>query len=242
MGLIKLLLFVSILPSAMAAIPREKQFSDPAIVAALRLPLENRIQALKSQGEGTGAKLAEVVNDKGQTLQIRWRAMTALSRVDRELAEREIKKAANSPEWFIRNSAVVSAKNVSRDLALKTIEQAMNDKALVVRSAAVQVAADISAREKTDLLWQKLYAPENSRNGESLWIRKQVARVLTRFALPGDEAKFARLLNDSDERLHASAMIALEKITGQQFSKDNRPLSEQRASWLEWLKTSRRGT
>lgn len=195
---------------------------------ALRFPLENRISALKEQGESGFEALKALAFDKEQVLQVRWRAVTMLARVSAVKAEEPIAEAAQSSEWFMRNAALVAMVNMKRSFALKWAEKLLDDAALVVRTAAVQTLTEIRAIEKKDVLFQKLYSPENFHKGQSLWVRKHIAQALQVMASPGEEKQFAKLLNDKDSALHTSAVAALNKITGQKM--------DSRAKWLAKLK------
>jgi len=202
---------------------------DPLTKAtmALRFPLENRISALKEQGESGFEALKALAFDKEQVLQVRWRAVTMLARVNAIKAEEPLAEAAQSSEWFMRNASLVAMVNMKRSFAMKWAEKLLDDPALVVRTAAVQTLTEIRAVEKKDVLFQKLYSPENFHKGQSLWVRKHIAQALQAMASPGEEKQFAKLLNDKDNSLHSSAVAALNKITGQKI--------ESRAKWLAKL-------
>ena len=63
-----------------------------------------------------------------------------------------------------------------------------------------------------------------------------MSRVLARFAQPGQEKKFVKMLNDSDKRLHVYAIKALEKITGESMNENqSTSVAEQRRRWLSRL-------
>lgn len=196
-------------------------------VMALRFPIENRITALQGQGETGFAALKQLAFDSKQALQVRWRALTMLPRVNATKAEEPLMQAAQSSEWFMRNAALVAMVQTKRAFAMKWAEKLLDDPALVVRTAAVQTLTEIRAVEKKDVLFQKLYSPENFHKGQSLWVRKHIVQALQLMASPGEEKQFAKVLKDKDGGLHPAAIAALNKITGQKI--------ETRAKWLAKL-------
>lgn len=204
---------------------------QPAIlqktIVALRQPVENRIVDLKNQGDAGFEALKQLAFDPSQALQLRWRALTMLSRVNAVKAEVPLAQAAQSSEWFMRNAALVGMEQTNRAFTLKWAEKLLDDPALVVRTAAVQTLTEIRAIEKKDLLFEKLYSAENFHRGHSLWVRKHIAKALLQMASPGEEKQFAKLLKDKDNSLHPSAISALNKITGQKI--------ESRDKWLAKL-------
>lgn len=197
-------------------------------VVALRQPVDDRISALKNQGDAGFEALKQLAFDSNQALQLRWRALTMLPRVNAVKAEAPLAEAAQSSEWFMRNAALVAMEQTQRTFTLKWAEKLLDDPALVVRTAAVQTLTAIHAVEKKEILFQKLYSAENFHRGHSLWVRKHIAKALQQMASPGEEQQFAKLLKDKDNTLHPSAISALNKITGQKI--------ESRDKWLAKLK------
>jgi HEAT repeat protein len=221
---------------AHGAVPRTLNGEDGAklVREALRLPLENRIQALRSQGARTHEKLNQMAFDRQETLQVRWRALTSLPHLDQELGKVALEKALASDEWYLRNAATLALPALPRTIAVDWSARLLSDPALVVRTAAAQNLLKLNAKEKEYLLWEKLSSPENFRGGESLWVRRHIARALSEFARPGTESKFISLLQDRDSRLHPFAIRGLERLTGQRLSKVKEPMKESRGRWLAW--------
>ncbi len=217
--------FVVFSISAQAAV--QPQVLQQTIVA-LRQPVEDRISALKNQGDAGFEALKQLAFDPNQALQLRWRSLTMLPRVNALKAEAPLAQAAQSSEWFMRNAALVAMEHTQRAFTLKWAEKLLDDPALVVRTAAVQTLTAIHGTEKKDILFQKLYSSENFHRGNSLWVRKHIAKALQQMASPGEEQHFAKLLKDKDNSLHPSAISALNKITGQKI--------ESRDKWLAKLK------
>jgi hypothetical protein len=198
---------------------------------ALRLPLENRLQALEKQGPEGRLQLEKVAFDKSETLENRWRAVTSYGRLYKNHAREFLEKSLSSPEWFMRNAALVVVPYNQRPWAIQWARLLMHDPALVVRTAAVKTLRQLNATETSDLLWQKLYSSENYRAGQSLWIRRHILEALVQFASRGQEKKFISLLKDKDQALHPLAVRGLEKVTQKKFE-----TTEQWQAW--WQKRS----
>ncbi len=201
------------------------------IEGALRLPLEDRIAQIKQQGDTGEKELSRLAFDEAEPLQNRWRAITALGRAYPQTSRASLEKAMKSPEWFMRNAAIIVAPYNDKSWAVKWSRLLMHDSALVVRTAAVRVLRQINATETAGLLWEKLYSTENYRGTQSLWIRRHIVEALSQFASNGDEQKFIGVLNDKDKSLHPMAMLALKKLTKQKH--------ETPTQWTAWWKNSK---
>ncbi len=216
--------------SLFAAVPRslspEGSDRDRMIKEALRLPLENRIQALRAQPGDPVKHLTQIAFDKSRSLEERWRALTVLPYLDRLRGQFAIEKALQSDEWYLRNAGTLALPALSREYAVEASARLLLDPALVVRTAAAQNLLKLGGKEKEDLLWQQLNNKLNYKNGQSLWVRRHIARALAEFAKPGNESRFITMLEDKDTRLHPEAIRALERITGQKKRK--------RSDWLAW--------
>ena len=215
------------------ALKKKTMKADLALMA-LRLPMPNRIEALKQQGLDAVRSLRSIAFDKSKSLQVRWRAVTALSKVAPEDAMPELEQAMQSKEWFMRNAGIIAMQSMHRGEALKWSKRLLDDSALVVRTAAVDTIYRHGGIEAEALLWKKLNAEENFRGKESLWIRKHIVKALTRFARKGQEARFMAILKDADNRLHPYAIKALQKITGSNLGEKKQGLDLQRQAWLSW--------
>lgn len=236
------LMFIFISSFAMAALPPLKNVenktqqevvgSQDLVALALRLPINNRVEALSDLGDRSVEGLKFLVFDNEQSLQLRWRAMTALGRLHPQEAEPVIDKALQSREWYMRNAALLALEHGDRERALRWTRQLLSDPALVVRTAAVQTATRIGARELEAQLWDQLYAEQNFKNGESLWVRRHIAKTLAGFASPGQEERFVRLLGDKDVRVHPWAIRALERLTGEQLAAPEEAVEIHRSRWL----------
>lgn len=208
---------------AMAAIPSHL---DEDIKAQLRLAPEKRSAGLRPMGVAGKKALAEMAFNSKESLDARWKALVTLGRLDPAFARPHLEQAMKSSDWFMRNAALVVVPYNERSWSLKWTRILMHDRALVVRTAAVRALHEMRAIEASDLLWEKLYASENFKRGQSLWIRPYIAKSLSLMARPQDQNSFVKMLQDKDARLHSPAQSALQKITGLERSRD------------EWISTA----
>ena len=178
----------------------------------LKKPLAERLVALQKQGEAGSIQLEKMAFDPAESLETRWRAVTALGRTEGAKSQGFLEKALRSPEWFMRNAAVLVIQYGHREWAIQWASSLLNDSSLVVRTAAVEALRTLNAAEKSPLLWEKFYSSQNFRGGESLWIRKHILEALVQFATPGQEQKFRAAMADQDESLHSLAKAGLQKL------------------------------
>jgi HEAT repeat protein len=214
------------LTTAFAAVPSISQKTTQA----LRLPLSQRIAEIEKQGTKGKNQLAQMAFDQSQPLENRWRAITALGRVYPNDSRETLEKALKSPEWYMRNAALVVVPYNNRDWAIQWARILAHDPALVVRTAAVNALRQLHAVEAQDLLWEKLYSSENYKGGQSLWVRKHIVETLAQFTPVGSEGKFIAVLKDKDRSLHPAAVSALERLTRQRFATQSQ--------WLAWWDNS----
>lgn len=213
-----------------------KDLTKNDLVMMLRLPEANRRETVEKHGSNAYPLLKQVSFDSNQTLQLRWRAMVIMGQVFPHQAQRDLLSALRSPEWFMRNAAIIALSHGNKKVATRWAVRLLDDDALVVRTAAVQALNRLNAREIEPILWTKLSDAKNFKNGKSLWVRKHIAETLAKFARNGQEAKFIQLLDDADPRVYPAAIRALEGITGQQLS-NSKSILEQKQSWLAWWQT-----
>lgn len=228
--------------SAVAAVsPRSTTASSGSLQGtkeALDLPLMERLAVLREQS-GSYENLRQLMFSKSASMDTRWKAVTAFGRLGREKSKADLARAMKAPEWYMRNAALVSMATIDASEAVAWARRLMSDKALVVRSAAVDVIAQSHDAASTDLLWQKLYAKENYRKKQSLFIRRRIVEALGEMEQKGVESKFVAILQDKDVNLHEPAIEALERITKKQIGSPGEPVQFRRAKWEEWYKQNR---
>jgi hypothetical protein len=206
---------------------------------ALDLPISNRLQALESQGEQGYRNLVSIMFDEKMPMETRWRAVTAAGRLGGKQATPEIERALGRSEWYMRNAGLVAMAGVDPESAARWARKLISDKALVVRTAAVETIAELKDHASAALLWQKLYAKENYRRGQSLFVRRHIVETLAVLEPVGSEGKFVEVLSDKDTSLHPLAIFALEQMTKQRFN-ESAPLPLQREHWQSWWKEKSR--
>lgn len=205
------------------------------VLMALRMPFDNRIDALKAQGEKAFSVLENLAFDSKETLGIRWKSLTALARVQGQNSISMLEKALVSPEWYMRNAAMVAVLGVDKNKGIEWAKKLIQDDSLVVRTAAVQTLSSVQSEDIKETLWRELYSERNYRNGKSLWIRKHIVRTLSFRAKANEVEKFAKLLRDADPRLHPWAVLGLEKSTGRILGDSNSNWTDKRERWLSYF-------
>jgi HEAT repeat protein len=191
-------------PSSPNAAHRDYRKETEAVLA-LRLPAENRMSALRALGPHIFDVLEQLNEDRSQTLQVRWRALTALGELNPQKALPILQKGLVSSDWFQRNASLLALQFGSRETALTAAARLLEDPSLIVRTSAVQVMTQFHDKEHEDLLWKKLYSAENFSHGQSLWIRKYIARALVQIATPKSLPKLQRMRDDEDAEIREIA-------------------------------------
>jgi hypothetical protein len=222
--------------SVNAAIPRDAASRASSTYEALRLPLGERMSALQLQGPQGYRNLRELMFDGKQSMETRWRAVTAAGLLGGKESRPELERALRAPEWFMRNAGLIAITNVDRGWALNWSRKLLSDKALVVRAAAVDALAELQDRASIALLWKKLDAKENFKGKQSLFIRRRIVETLAQLEGAGHEAKFIAVLSDRDESLHGPAIRALERITQKTMGEPQEPVAFKKAHWQRWWK------
>jgi hypothetical protein len=236
---ISLLMIVSVAGPSQAAVPPSKKVIKPSmtmpdseVVMALRLPMENRLMALNHRPNSFEA-LKKMSFDSKQSLQMRWRALTAMARLDFNRARPALEAALQSSQWFMRNAALVTLVPGDKNMALDWSMKLLKDPALVVRTAAAENLRQLRDRRARESLLRAFQSAENFKGKQSLWVRHYIARALAEMAVPGEESFLVGLLHDQDARVHPWAILGLERLTGQSLSAD-RDLMKNRNLWLAW--------
>jgi hypothetical protein len=206
-----------------------------SLESLMERPMDVRVREFAKVGDKVYPFLARTAFDKNESLLERWRAVTTMGRLDPLRFRPDLDKALNSPEWFMRNAALIALQTDERARAVAWSIRALEDNALVVRTQAVRNLIELNAREAEPVLWQEVSAKRNFRGKESLWIRTHIAEALARFATEGRTRYFHKLLQDNDERLHKWAIMGLETSTGMKLSAGKEPTEIHRQKWLARL-------
>ena len=204
----------------------------------LGLPLENRKQALLRYGANSFIVLKNLVFSDKEKMPIRWKALISLARLYPEKSRPLVQNALYSSVWFLRNAGLIAMEIIDRKAGLRWAGDFLHDPSLVVRTAAVNMIKKHKASQYKIQLLGKLNAPDSFYKKKSLWIRYHIVSALAAFCEPGEEKMFISFLRDSDERLHPSAIVALEKLTGKTFrpsdEKQEKVAKTQKQMWMSW--------
>jgi HEAT repeat protein len=222
-------------PKPVAVLQKKKIVTLDLTTMALRLPYENRIEALKEQGAPALDNLKKIAANTKEPLNNRWKALIAFGELSGSKAEPVVKNYFKSKDWYMRAAALHAMRFGDRAVALKWCSQMLSDPALMVRTSAVQVIDKMGGRELTSLLWEKLYSSENYHRGKSLWIRRNILEILAKNTQAADTNRYLRILNQEDESLHPIVVKALTSITG--IARDVRKyptLDDQKQAWADW--------
>ncbi len=152
---------------------------------------------------------------------------------------KDILKAADSKEWFMRNAALVAVNNISSLEGEKLAQKLISDKALVVRSAAVEVLQNSKDQEIRNTLWVELNKDYNFKKKQSLWIRPQIVKILAKTPKDAEMRDFMKLLDDKDLEVHPAAVAGLEKLTGVKLGGGQESSSKLVGMWKDYLKETK---
>lgn len=239
-GLAALIILTS--GSAYSAVSRDSASavngSLQATKDALDLPMLERVSTLRGQPHAYD-NLKHIMFSKSNSMDLRWKAVTAIGRIGKEKAKSDLLSALQAREWYMRNAGLIALANVDRAESLVWARKLLSDRALVVRSAAVDMIAQSHDAGSSMLLWQKLYSKENYRNKQSLFIRRRIVETLADLEGKGAESKLVGVLQDKDKSLHEPAMEALERITKRTVGTPGEPTEFRRAKWEQWYKENK---
>lgn len=213
-----------------AAIPQ----NTDSIINILERPLRQRVAQLKNYGQSGIQKLYGIAFDKNQTVKIRWKALMTLVYIGQKESLPIVRQALRSSEWFMRDAGLKAISKISQSDALVWARRLLTDSSLIVRTSAVAVIRRYNDEQSAEVLWKGLYAPQNYRGQQSLWVRRHIVEALANMELKGQESKFLRVLDDRDKSLHQPAIKGLEKLTGFTFSKKYKSVGLQKNAWKKW--------
>lgn len=215
----------------------------PAKVSAeeiLSLPEMNRHVIAKKQSSELYSELLSLSQNSKKNIGLRWKAVTLAAHLNPTAAQTDLKPLLKSDEWFMRNAALVGLTSKKTKQSHEIAIGMLRDKALVIRSAAVMALAPeyLSQNETREELWEELEASYNFRNKQSLWVRAQILDQLSKNAQRRERELFVKALKDRDNRLHAPAIIALEKISDKKLGLPKATLAEKKKLWLKWASSA----
>lgn len=221
---------------SLAAVSKPLSNNLISAVELLKLPTENRRNAIAGKGEKFYDSFIVIAFDEAQTMNVRWKALMAAAEARGEKATADLIKAGNDSQWYMRNAALIALSEVNPSQGQKLAQKLIKDKALVVRSAAVEVLDKNATSEVRDLLWDELNQNYNFKGMQSLWIRHQIVEVLAKKPQDHELKIFADLLSDKDPRVQWPAVSGLEKLTGTKLGLSTTKQPELIGLWKNYIK------
>lgn len=237
LALLILLLEVAINPAVFAKTPVVNSFitgPEKTVLEILKQKPELRPALLKKQGKMGLLQLRKIAFADHHIIETRWKALMTLTMIAGPESLPDLELALRNSDWFMRDAGLKAMAKVAPEKAKIWAKKLMSDPALVVRSSAVQVIKNLKDQTATDLLWEKLYASNNFRGAQSLWVRRHIVETLSTFAKKGDEPKFIKVLADKDKSLHSSASMALTRITGLEPQRKDKSFRSDSEFWQSW--------
>ncbi|MDG0815932.1 HEAT repeat domain-containing protein [Bdellovibrio svalbardensis] len=230
------LLIAGFSSSAFAALTKPSSSTLTSAAEMLKLPTENRRNALMGKGDKFYSSFISIAFNDAQPMSLRWRALMAAAEAGGDKATADLMKAGDHSQWYMRNAALVALSEVNPSQGVKLAQKLIKDKALVVRSAAVEVLDKSATAEVRDLLWEELNQTYNFKGAQSLWIRHQIVEVLAKKPKDHELKIFASLLSDKDTRVQLPAVGGLEKLTGTKLGEGPMKQSELIGLWKNYVK------
>lgn len=236
--------FLLLSSSSYAAIPPQKkmeQLHKQALQALKIRRTKLRNLALKEIPDQQRLELLnEIAFNKGQSISMRWRALTSMGMIEGKKAQPHIEKAVRSEQWYMKNAGIVAMAHANKNSAVEWAKRLLTDRALLVRTAAVQTLKKLKATSSESDLWKSLYAKQNYKRGQSLWVRRHIVETLAEIAQPGRESNFIQVLKDPDRSLVKPAIQGLERITNKKLGESGANLMEKQRLWLQWWQKKQR--
>lgn len=158
--------------------------------------------------------LKSIAFDENEEMRMRWRALMALAKTEKEKSKEDLSKAFKSNTWFMRNGALLASPYAGKKWSLKWAKYLFEkDNALLVRMAAVDLIAENKSQDTAKLLWSRLDSKENFHNGQSLMVRGRIMKALSSWSFPNDKQNFKKYINDKDHIVKEQAALALSKLS-----------------------------
>ena len=181
--------------------------------------------------------LIKAAHNTSLTQTERWQSLVQAGAIAELDQIDQVIEFSKSSEWFMRNAALVTLEKIKGgDDAIEQAKILIKDKALVVRSAAVSTLSKKNTLEIKQLFAAELAKPYNFSGRQSLWIRPQLMQKIAQLASEDDRQFMARYLFDSDQKVAALSVEALEKISSVHFEpKNSIQLWQQYVKKSNWL-------
>ena len=152
--------------------------NSKAAIEKISTDLKRNLSQLSPEAKKSSYKyLTKVSRSNGHSLAERWRATVTLSRFYPKSGATT--RSLQSRTWFLRNAALLGLAESKPKLAIEWASKFIaGDRSLVVRTAAVDVLKKWPSKEVRGILRQNIDNKRNFKNGEPLWIRKNILKAL----------------------------------------------------------------
>lgn len=186
---------------------------DVKVIESLRGPHEVAVNQVRAMGGSAIEKLKQVSFDNKLPIKTRWRAFMVFTDVAGVQSLPQVKQALVSDTWFMRSAGLLAMQKIDRQGAKKWAFKILSrDPALMVRMKALEVLEDDSSPKVRQLFWEKIYSQDSSYRNQSLFIRKDIAKILVKDPKKMERDQWVKLLHEQDRDLQAIAGQALAKI------------------------------
>lgn len=172
---------------------------------------------------------------KTASLNERWSALQEMGRGDFEWFKKDLEKALQAKEWFVRNAALIAIQSGKKEFVKKWSERLLFDKALVVRTQAIKNLLEIGSNDSSEEIFKALNHKINFRGNYSLWVRPYLAQALALHPPKNWKHVYQSMLNDRDEKVQTWAIIGLEKKSGLKLGRAEDSLETRRQKWLNFF-------
>lgn len=118
-------------------------------------------------------------------------------------SEAQLEKAITSSKWHVRSSALLQIEKKNKHKALDLARGLLKDPALLVRSQAVRIVGQSLNPADIQLLIDQLDATHNFHRGQSLFIRREILKLVAFEKIKNNRNLISKLANDPDRKIRA---------------------------------------
>lgn len=192
--------------------------------------------SVKIEGAKDAQLLRSIAFNNDHVLSTRWQAFLKLVKSQGKGALKDVQRALNHKEWFMRDVGIKSLMMISPTTArLEALKLLKNDPSLIVRTSAVEVFKLLKSKKNAQQLWTALEDKKNFRRDQSLWIRPRIVSTLIELKDKNLSA-YAGLLNDKDPKVQKLVIHAFEKFSKHRAQYSNQKHTHKLAYWQSWWK------
>lgn len=206
------------------------QAADADLPEAARTAAFERVVTAGTTDLGVVGRVA--MNDKADT-RTRWVAVRALGQIRGDQAKTMLLELTENPEPAIRAAATQALGDFGDARVGPTLHGRLDDPAIIVRAAAAEALCRVGDASAVAPLDRALSAKDNYYRGRSLWVRRHYVAALgcigSREAIP----VLLRLLDDADDSVVASSVLAFRDIAGFSYG-DGRSKAQELEAWRRW--------